>query len=167
MTFDGGQGLTATQATIAPALTDQVAGQNGLRFGENIYATEAFPLSKPYMMFKSWAWDGINGYSVGSFGWSGFEQNSDTEGDAKFSWKFGGFSGEVMSLDHSGELTTSGPIVAGGPVRLPAHTASGAPSPLGSGVGSLIFLSDEVGGATIAFSDGTDWRRVSDRAIAS
>lgn len=31
--------------------------------------------------------------------------------------------------------------------------------------GSLIYVSDETGGATIAFSDGTDWRRVQDRAI--
>jgi hypothetical protein len=33
--------------------------------------------------------------------------------------------------------------------------------------GSLIYVSDETGGATVAFSDGTDWRRVQDRAIVS
>lgn len=32
---------------------------------------------------------------------------------------------------------------------------------------SLIFVSDETGGATIAFSDGTNWRRVQDRTIVS
>lgn len=31
----------------------------------------------------------------------------------------------------------------------------------------LIFVSDETGGATIAFSDGTNWRRVQDRAVVS
>jgi hypothetical protein len=31
----------------------------------------------------------------------------------------------------------------------------------------LIYVSDETGGATIAFSDGTNWRRVQDRAIVS
>lgn len=31
----------------------------------------------------------------------------------------------------------------------------------------LIYVSDEVGGATLAFSDGTNWRRVQDRAIIS
>jgi hypothetical protein len=32
---------------------------------------------------------------------------------------------------------------------------------------SLIYVSDETGGATIAFSDGTNWRRVQDRNIVS
>lgn len=31
----------------------------------------------------------------------------------------------------------------------------------------LIYVSDETGGATLAFSDGTNWRRVQDRAIVS
>ncbi len=31
----------------------------------------------------------------------------------------------------------------------------------------LIFVSDETGGAVPAFSDGTDWRRVTDRAIVA
>jgi hypothetical protein len=29
------------------------------------------------------------------------------------------------------------------------------------------FVSDEAGGATLAFWDGTDWRRVQDRAVVS
>ena len=33
--------------------------------------------------------------------------------------------------------------------------------------GFIIFVSDEVGGATIAFSDGTNWRRCQDRAVIS
>lgn len=33
--------------------------------------------------------------------------------------------------------------------------------------GKMLFISDETGGATMAFSDGTDWRRVQDRAIIS
>ncbi len=31
----------------------------------------------------------------------------------------------------------------------------------------IIYVSDETGGATIAFSDGTNWRRVQDRAVVS
>lgn len=30
-----------------------------------------------------------------------------------------------------------------------------------------VYVSDEAGGATIAFSDGTNWRRVQDRAVVS
>ena len=33
--------------------------------------------------------------------------------------------------------------------------------------GRIIYVSDETGGATIAFSDGTDWRRAQDRAVIS
>lgn len=32
---------------------------------------------------------------------------------------------------------------------------------------SLVFVYDEAGGPTLAFSDGTNWRRVQDRAIVS
>jgi hypothetical protein len=31
----------------------------------------------------------------------------------------------------------------------------------------LIYVSNEAGGATVAFSDGTNWRRVQDRAVIS
>lgn len=33
--------------------------------------------------------------------------------------------------------------------------------------GQIIYVSDETGGATLAFSDGSDWRRVQDRAVVS
>lgn len=33
--------------------------------------------------------------------------------------------------------------------------------------GGIIYVSDETGGATLAFSDGTNWRRVQDRAIVA
>jgi hypothetical protein len=32
---------------------------------------------------------------------------------------------------------------------------------------SIIYVSDETGGATLAFSDGSSWRRVTDRAVVS
>lgn len=33
--------------------------------------------------------------------------------------------------------------------------------------GAMVFVTDETGGAVPAFSDGTDWRRVTDRAVIS
>ena len=33
--------------------------------------------------------------------------------------------------------------------------------------GKSIYVSDETGGATLAFHDGTNWRRVQDRAVVS
>jgi len=34
-------------------------------------------------------------------------------------------------------------------------------------VGSIVYVSDETGGAVIAFYDGTNWRRVTDRVVVS
>lgn len=53
----------------------------------------------------------------------------------------------------------------GGPVGLLSHLKSALPP--ASVAGALIFVSDEVGGAVVAFADGTDWRRVTDRAVVS
>ncbi|MFQ5563752.1 MAG: DUF2793 domain-containing protein [Parvularculaceae bacterium] len=51
-----------------------------------------------------------------------------------------------------------------GPVKVKSYTVAGAPSAAGI-AGAIIYVSDETGGATLAFSDGTDWRRVQDRAV--
>lgn len=48
---------------------------------------------------------------------------------------------------------------------LVSYTVATVPSAATSG--RLIFVSDETGGAVPAFSDGTNWRRVTDRAIVS
>lgn len=49
---------------------------------------------------------------------------------------------------------------------LPSFTVAGLLS-AATWDGGMIIVSDEVGGEIPAFSDGTDWRRVSDRAIVS
>ena len=46
------------------------------------------------------------------------------------------------------------------------YTVATLPSAVGV-TGGIIYVSNEADGATIAFSDGTNWRRVSDRAIVS
>ena len=33
--------------------------------------------------------------------------------------------------------------------------------------GSIVYVSDETGGAVIAFYDGTNWRRATDRVVVS
>ncbi len=45
-------------------------------------------------------------------------------------------------------------------------TVATLPDPI-KNEGRQIYVSDETGGATLAFSDGTNWRRVQDRAIVS
>lgn len=52
-------------------------------------------------------------------------------------------------------------------VRIPSYTVATLPNVPPAQSPSLIYVSDETGGAVVAFSDGTNWRRVTDRAIVS
>lgn len=52
------------------------------------------------------------------------------------------------------------------PPVLPAYTVETLPDATAYARG-LIYVSDETGGAVPAFSDGTNWRRVTDRAVVS
>lgn len=51
--------------------------------------------------------------------------------------------------------------------RLKSFTVAGVPSAADLGAGTLIYVTDETGGAVPAFSDGTNWRRTTDRAVVS
>lgn len=53
-----------------------------------------------------------------------------------------------------------------GPQRLTSYTVLGVPDATVL-LGSQIYVNNESGGAVPAFSDGTNWRRVTDRAIVS
>lgn len=53
-----------------------------------------------------------------------------------------------------------------GPIRCKAFAVGGLP-PAGAGSGQIVMVSDETGGAVLAFSDGSVWRRVTDRAVVS
>lgn len=48
-----------------------------------------------------------------------------------------------------------------------SYTVGTVPSAATLGAGAMIYVSDESGGAVIAFSDGTNWKRVTDRATIS
>jgi hypothetical protein len=60
-----------------------------------------------------------------------------------------------------------------GPLGIQGYSKNSLPSASEWGVttgdtfSSLIFVHDEAGGAVPCFSDGTNWRRVTDRAIVS
>lgn len=56
---------------------------------------------------------------------------------------------------------------ASGPVRVASFSIAGLPPASASGAGAIVHVSDESGGAVLAFSDGTNWRRVTDRAMVS
>lgn len=53
-----------------------------------------------------------------------------------------------------------------GPAKVKSYAKAALPS-AAAGAGQIVYVSDEAGGATIAFSDGASWRRVADRAVVS
>lgn len=55
--------------------------------------------------------------------------------------------------------------VSSGLPQLPNYVVSSLPSSVSAG--DLALCTDETGGASVVFNDGTNWRRMSDRAIAS
>lgn len=64
--------------------------------------------------------------------------------------------------------------VGSGPVAMRGYTVATLPAAdnnadntAGREFSTMIYVVDEVGGATLAFSDGVNWRRVQDRAIVS
>ena len=48
---------------------------------------------------------------------------------------------------------------------LPSYTVAGLPSP--GTVAQFVYVTNDAGGSVPAFSDGTNWRRVTDRAVVS
>lgn len=58
-----------------------------------------------------------------------------------------------------------------GPFKIKAYAKADLPPASdwsdGSTFSAIVYVTDEVGGAVLAFSDGTNWRRVTDRAIVS
>jgi hypothetical protein len=53
------------------------------------------------------------------------------------------------------------------PPKLPSYTVAGLPNPTTVGAGAQAYCTNESGGAVNVFSDATNWRRVTDRAIAA
>ena len=51
-------------------------------------------------------------------------------------------------------------------IKLPSYTVATLPA-AATYARAMIYVSNEAGGAVPAFSDGTDWRRVTDRAVVS
>ena len=56
-------------------------------------------------------------------------------------------------------------VKAEAPVVFPQYPASALPDAAAAGAGATIFAPDAPGGAVLAFSDGSVWRRMTDRAI--
>lgn len=68
----------------------------------------------------------------------------------------------------TGAMTGAAAVIAHSiPVVFPSYTVAGVPSASSCGNGATIYVTNESGGAVLATSDATNWRRVTDRAIIS
>lgn len=65
------------------------------------------------------------------------------------------------------KLTAKGSLSPDDMVRAPSYAVGELPAAAAEGAGAVVFVSNEAGGAVLAFSDGSDWRRVTDRAVVS
>jgi len=74
----------------------------------------------------------------------------------------------VMSVP-TGTLNANfgGNITAAGGIKPASYTVGTLPSASALGAGTIIYVSNEAGGATTAFSDATNWRRHADRNVVS
>lgn len=84
-----------------------------------------------------------------------------------------GRSTTAIDADVSTALTGAGSLEArvstletATPNAFPSYIVAGVPAAAGH-AGKTILVTDEAGGAVLAFSDGTAWRRVTDRAVIS
>jgi len=135
--------------------------------------------------------DGSGTLSFGAIPASGsnthvqFNDGGDLAGDSDFTFDKSTNTLQVTNLDVMGTFSKSedyGSITSAANItvdygdittedRLPtphdSYTVSEANSLTYLNTGDMIFVSDETGGATMAFYDGTNWRRIQDRAIIS
>ena len=76
---------------------------------------------------------------------------------------YGSLTDTVVALVNSdyGVVETSG-----GPVEFPRYAVLSVPD-ASAYIGHMIYVTNETGGPVMAFSDGTNWRRVTDRAVIS
>ena len=89
-----------------------------------------------------------------------FQNNGSSVGQFLYN-----FSSDAFTLNKG--LIVTGAFSATLPVKVPTYLKSALPSAATYGAGSLIYVSDDTLGATLAFCDGTNWRRCHDRTTVA
>ncbi len=135
--------------------------------------------------------DGAGAISFGSIPASGsntqvqFNDGGDLAGDSDFTFDKSTNTLQITNLDVMGTFSKSedyGSITSAANItvdygaittedRLPtphdSYTVAEANALTYLNTGDMIYVSNETGGSTMAFYDGTNWRRIQDRAIIS
>lgn len=146
---------------------NNVAGDVHLRVSNvRILTGTSTTISTPgYLLFSTGA-----GVGLSTERWIGGDNGNSTYYNVPTTKKhlFGVANTNVLEVTGSG-VDVTGATTTTTFAKVGSYTVSGAAT-LGAssaGAGAIIFVTDETGGAVLAFSDGTDWRRVTDRAVIS
>ena len=71
-------------------------------------------------------------------------------------------TGQKVAIGHTAPSTR---LHVNGPVRVGQYAKAALPTAATVGAGTVAYVTDASGGAQLAFSDGTDWRKASDRTV--
>ena len=174
ITVPNGGTITLTSATVVGLTTDSVSEGSTNKYHTNPLARAAISVTD-----NSTAGDELTyNNSTGVISWNG-SASSTTNVDKVTALSFGTLT-DYDVITASATLTSDFGTVATtgntendhgflqtdfGLPQLPNYTVASLPS--GVSAGDLALCVDETGGATVVFNDGTNWRRMADRAVAS
>lgn len=186
-------GTTWRTALTANRANGNLAVANHLVVGEASPTSNGITIAKPIptITLKDTAGEGVNHLSFVSFFdkngaekvWCGLGSSSNTEftflshyPDGINFYAFGGNhpiqftqAGQQRIRVHTNgyigirETAPTAPLHVNGGARVGTYAKAQLPAAATLGAGTIVYVSDDAAGATLAFSDGTTWRRAHDR----
>lgn len=111
-----------------------------------------------------------NASQIAQFGASSTQVFVDTVGNKPFIIFVNGAARAHFNGQGNVGIGVSSPstrLDVDGAIKVKSYTRASLPSASSLGIGALLCVSDDPGGAAMAFSDGASWRRVADNAIVS
>ena len=173
VTIPSGGTLTVTDATITGANSDSISEGSTNLYYSNPRARAAISVTDGSSAGNELTYNS----STGVISWAGTSA-STTNVDKVTALSFGSLT-DYDVITASATLTSDFGTVANtgntsndhgfifrdsGLPQLPSYTVATLPDTV---AGDLALCTDETGGSTVVFYDGSDWRRMADRAVAS
>ena len=139
------------------------------------YADGAWEFYSPREGFIAYVRDEDRLYIYDGSAWTGMENALDADlkaiaqlspsNDDVVQRKSSAWTNRTMSQLASDLSSAFANLSVSGTVGIGIYTVAGLPS--ASPAAQLAYVSNETGGAVLAFSDGSNWRRVTDRTVVS
>ena len=173
VTIPSGGTLTVTNATITGANSDSISEGSTNLYYTNPRARAAISVTDSSSAGNELTYNS----STGVISWAGTSATT-TNVDKVTALSFGSLT-DYDVITASATLTSDFGTVANtgntsndhgfifrdsGLPQLPSYTVATLPDTV---AGDLALCTDETGGSTVVFYDGSDWRRMADRAVAS